>query len=584
MKNCKRTSEVSCWGVVAPICLMSLSLGLFLISGATTEASSAPVSAATGSVSGGISDSAGHPLAEAFVTLAADPPVMQATVVTRNNGTFSVELPAGLYKAVAELRGYAKNDPKPVVVRSGQKAEIKIALHANKDGMALESQISGSELLSLLPEEDRKTLIHRCAACHSMAVLGGKRLNKEGWEKIVQRMSLKEPGGRGEADTLAPWEQNPWSGATEVLVKHFSPGAATLRYDPFPIHNTPDHLSKVVVKEYRLKRPETNVHDITLDTTGRRIWYDDQESGEVAKTGWFGWYDPLTMESKEYQVPQCPGFGGRILGDRTGRVWVGCKKALAYWSPETDQITVFPMDKYGMRELWTVDSNGDAYTILRGRNVDPNGDPKYSFIGKFNTHTKEWTLFKVPTPWGNPYEVAPDSKDNIWFTEIATDKIGKLDPRTGTFTEYPVPTKESNPRRFAIDSKDNVWFTEYSTNKIGMVDPLTGKVTEYEVPTPNSIPYACSVDKNDVVWFSEIGAMRLARFDLKTKTFREYPIPDRLSSMKKLDFTYSGGKEIVWASDRTGPTIIEFDIPNRALVGCQRFVGNGIETEARGKH
>src|SRR5262249_26073093 len=152
-------------------------------------------------------------------------------------------------------------------------------------------------------------------------------------------------------------------------------------------------------------------------------------------------------------------------------------------------------------------------------------------------------------------------KDNIWFTEIATDKIGKLDPRTGQITEYETPTKGSNPRRFAIDSKDNVWFTEFSANRLGMVDSKTGKVTEYELPTPYAVPYACGVDKNDMVWFSEVSALRLGRFDPKTKQFREYPVPDRLASIKKLDFTYAADKQMIWASNRTGPKIIEFDIP-----------------------
>jgi streptogramin lyase len=404
-------------------------------------------------------------------------------------------------------------------------------------------------------------MIHRCAACHSLGVLGGKRLSEDAWAKIVDRMAHKEPPGRGEADTLAPWEQNPWSRAAAVLVKQFAPGREPYRYEPFPIKNDLDHLAKVVVKEYRLRRPETNVHDIAVESTGKRVWYDDQESGEATKTGWFGWYDPATGESKEYQVPQCPGFGGRILSDKVGRIWAGCTKALAYWSPDTDKLTIFPMDKYGMRELWAIDSHGDAYTILRGRNVDPDGDPKYSFIGKFDTKTQEWTLFKVPTPWGNPYEVIPDSKDNIWFTEIATDKIGKLDPRTGKITEYDVPTKGGNPRRFAIDSKDNIWFTEYSGNKIGMLDSRTGQVTDYEAPTPNSIPYACGVDKNDVVWFSEIGAMRVGRFDPKTKTFREYPVPYKLASIKNINFTYAKDKQVVWGSDRTGPNIIGMEVP-----------------------
>ncbi len=154
-----------------------------------------------------------------------------------------------------------------------------------------------------------------------------------------------------------------------------------------------------------------------------------------------------------------------------------------------------------------------------------------------------------------------DSKDTVWFTEIIADKIGKLEPETGKFTEYPVPTPEGAPRRFGIDSQDNIWFVEFIANKLAMLDATTGIITEYDVPTPFSFPYGCSVDRDDIVWFTEIFGNRIGRFDPKTKTFREYPIPTPLSGIKKLDFTYTDDKLIVWGGYRVGATVIRYEFP-----------------------
>src|SRR5262249_30308566 len=146
-------------------------------------------------------------------TIYTQMPNMEATVFTQKTGEFAVDLPAGAYGLIVDLRGYAQSSPKPIEVKTGQKSEVKIALKPDQNGFDLESQITGAELLTLLPEDSRKTMLRRCAGCHSIGVLGGNRMSGESWAKVVKRMSMKEPPGRGEADTLAPWETNPWSGA-----------------------------------------------------------------------------------------------------------------------------------------------------------------------------------------------------------------------------------------------------------------------------------------------------------------------------------------------------------------------------------
>ena len=521
MDRAKRAIGTIGWTSVAGLFL--LFLGICPYAG-SAEPAAAP---AIGRVSGVVADRGGTRLGEAQVKFAAKFRGMQITVISGKNGVFGVDLPAGSYRVITEHRGYADHIQDEFVLRAGQKAEMKVILNLLRDGLALESQINGSELLSILPPEDRQALINRCGACHQLGLLGGKRLTPAAWTSLVERMSHKEPGGRAEAVTWAPWEPNPWDTIPPVLTKHFSPGAESHRYEPLPVKNTLDHISKVVIKEYDLPRAETNPHDMAADPSGKRVWYGDQESGEVVKKGLFGWFDPVTGESKEYKVPECIGLT-RILPDKSGRVWTGCEKALAYWDPKTEQVVSMPLAQYGMRSLWATDSKGNAYSLLRGRAVgDP--DEKSAYVLKYDLQTKEWTKYKIPSEYGHAYEANADSKDNIWLTEIGADKLAKLDPKTGQFAEYPVPTKGGAPRRFAIDSKDNVWFTEFVGNKLGVVDSRTGKVTEYEVPTPYSLPYACGVDSNGIVWFSAMGANRLVRFDPKTKTFREYPIPSRLS-------------------------------------------------------
>ena len=489
-------------------------------------------------------------------------PATQITVITTKNGTFALGLPAGSFKVSAELRGYTRGEAENVlVVKQGMREEVHIQLEVSNDPFDLETQINGAELLSAIPLHERRELVHRCTGCHSLGVVGGVRMSQQAWGAIVRRMSGQHPTGKGALGAWGPWERASWDETIPKLGKFFGPRAAPLDYKSFPIANDIEHLSRVVIKEFELSRAEIYTHDITADPSRDRIWYGDQAADKVDTVGKFGWYDPETGESQEYEVPPCKGFTRALTDERTGRVWVGCDSALAYWDSRTDQVVIFPLDLGGktMHGL-AFDSQGNVWLPLLNKTANMNDD-EFDYIGRFDPKTSTLTEYKIPTPLSGPYEVGVDSKDNVWFTEIIANQIGKLDPKTGKFSEYPIPTRNGAPRRFDIDSKDNIWFVEFVGNKLGMLDSETGQITEYEIPTPLSFPYACSVDRNDIVWFSEIFGNRIGRFDPKTKTFREYPIPSRLSGIKKLDFTYVEDKTIVWGGYRVGPTVVRFEIP-----------------------
>ena len=66
---------------------------------------------------------------------------------------------------------------------------------------------------------------------------------------------------------------------------------------------------------------------------------------------------------------------------------------------------------------------------------------------------------------------AVDQQGNIWFGEMATNRIARLDPHTGTVTTWTPPGGEEGIMGIAIDALGNVWFAEQNANYIGRFDP-----------------------------------------------------------------------------------------------------------------
>ena len=528
-----------------------LLLVLTVLPGGADAQSKSFANTSTGQVTGKISNSEGQPLGGAAVNFDAKFRGMQITVFTAENGSFAADLSVGVYKVTAELRGYLNQTRPAFEVTSGNNAELRLALNPIQDGFDQEGQISGAELLSLLPVDARQTLINTCAGgCHSPGVIGGKRMTRAGWTNLLERMNTHGSGRGGPEDLAAQ---------VDILVKYFGPAQPSYEFEFYPLTNTADHLSRVVIIELDLPRRETMPHDLVVDASGERIWYGDSASGDVLKKGLFGWINPQTGAFKEYPIAGCVGTG-KPLANEDGSVWMGCARTWARWDPETDELTLYPVDAdHGAIGLGTLDSHDNLYTPVPYWGRDPQA---FDRIARYNPRTQKSTTWNVPTKRSMPYEVLADSNDILWFTEFTADKVAKLDSRTGEITEYSVPTKNSQPRRFAIDSNDNIWFSEWTGNKLGKLNPKTGEFTEYELPNPNSLPYAVEIDRNDIVYFVEFGANRLARFDPRTESLREYPIPSSISGIKKMDFTYSdGGQVTVWGAYRAGEKIGGFVMP-----------------------
>jgi virginiamycin B lyase len=72
------------------------------------------------------------------------------------------------------------------------------------------------------------------------------------------------------------------------------------------------------------------------------------------------------------------------------------------------------------------------------------------------------------TASSSPWDLTKGPDGNVWFTELAGNRIGSITPG-GTITEYATP---ASPYGITAGPDGNIWFTE----------PSAGKVVRFLVP------------------------------------------------------------------------------------------------------
>ena len=140
--------------------------------------------------------------------------------------------------------------------------------------------------------------------------------------------------------------------------------------------------------------------------------------------------------------------------------------------------------------------------------------------GKIET----WEPFKN-APKGEPhniYDVIPDSKNNVYFTDFRQQHVGRIDAKTGEVKLFEVPTVRSAPRRGSMDAQDRLWFGEYRGDRIGMFDTRTEQFREWKLSTRWASPYDVVLDKNENAWTGSMITDQVTWLDTKTGEMVDY--------------------------------------------------------------
>jgi virginiamycin B lyase len=144
-------------------------------------------------------------------------------------------------------------------------------------------------------------------------------------------------------------------------------------------------------------------YGITLDHNDK-VWFANYHNSSVAR------FDPTTETFRNYRITDAePTNMRRLAADSTNMIWT-----VTWGSP-------------GMQD-------GALYRL--------------------NPDTAKVDKYELNIPYTNPYDAAPDYKDDIW---VATDNyIVMFDQETETFTNYPMTSRSDTPR-LSITGEGTVW-------------------------------------------------------------------------------------------------------------------------------
>jgi streptogramin lyase len=138
-------------------------------------------------------------------------------------------------------------------------------------------------------------------------------------------------------------------------------------------------------------------------------------------------------------------------------------------------------------------------------------------LGRFKISTgeiREFASFPPNPPLVGPQDVAVISPGNPWLTEMEGNKITLFYWSTlQNFYPIAVHTPDSEPYGIAVEGSEAVWFTERAANKLGRYGrySVSGLLFEYPLPTPGSLPTDVAVDSAGCAWYAAPGANRIGR-------------------------------------------------------------------------
>jgi virginiamycin B lyase len=543
------------WMVAGLVC--------FLVAGPSAAEPASP--ALTGKVSAGEG-----PLEGVLVSAKKTGSTVTTTVVSDKDGRYSFpasRLEPGSYALRIRAVGYELEGPDQVAVVADKTATADLALRKAQD---IASQLTNAEWLASMPGTDvQKGQLLNCVGCHTLArPLNSKYTADEFLTIILPRMQsyvnqsipshpqlrraerLREERGdqrvqiyRSAADYLASVNlssHDKWD--FEFKTAPRPTGAAT----------------RVIYTEYDLPRETIEPHDVVVDGRGT-VWYSSFGEQNLGKL------DPKTGNVTEFAIAEHkPGFPTGLLGlrsDPEGNLWFGnmYQATIAKFDLKTESFKFWPLEG---------DENIDAAQMNmvspQGSGVDGkvwaqnNGFAAIHRLDIATGKLETFEPFKGASGPHNIYDVIPDSRNNVYFTDFRQRHIGRIDAKTGDIALFEIPTPNSAPRRGQMDAQDRLWFGEYRADRIGMFDTKSEQFKEWQIPPRWSSPYDVVADRNGQAWTGSMLSDQVTRLDPLTGTMVNYLLP-RSTNIRRVFVDNSTNPVSFWAGNNHGASIVKVE-------------------------
>ena len=548
--------------------LMSVGLAFALAGAGLLPARAQTPAALTGQVTSGEEG----PMEGVLVSAKKAGSTVTISVVSDAQGNYSfpaAKLEPGQYSLRIRAVGYDLDRPASVDLATQQPAKYDLKLRKTED---LAAQLSNAEWLASFPGTDQqKNAMLGCVGCHTLERVARSTHKPDDFIHVTlprmqgyvnQSIPAAPQLRRGERRMEERGDQRVqvYRGMADFL------GGVNLSSGPqwsYALKTLPrpkGRSTRVVITEYDLPRETIQPHDVVIDSDGI-AWYSS--FGEQ----FLGRLDPKTGKASEYPVPMHkPGFPTGFLGlrtDKAGDLWLGnmYQATMVKFDRKSETFKYFPLPPEQNIDAAQVNMVSPQSSHVDGKVWSQNNG--FAGVHRLDLATGQietWEPFK-DAPKGEPhniYDVVPDSKNNVYFTDFRQKHIGRIDAKTGEIKLFAILTPSPALRRGQMDSQDRLWFGEYRGDKIGMFDTKTEKFTEWSMPTRWTNPYDVTLDKNEEAWTGSMLNDRVVRLDTKSGDFTEYLLP-RTTNIRRVFVDNSTTPVTFWVGSNHGASIIKLE-------------------------
>jgi virginiamycin B lyase len=548
--------------------LISVGLALALAEPGLLPAQAQTPAALTGQVSSGEEG----PMEGVLISAKKAGSTITITVVSDAQGNYgfpAAKLEPGQYSLRIRAVGYDLERPASVAVAAQQPAKYDLKLRKTED---LAAQLSNAEWLASFPGTDQqKNAMLGCVGCHTLERVARSTHKPDDFIHVTlprmqgyvnQSIPAAPQLRRGERRMEERGDQRVqvYRGMADFLGGINLSSGPQWNYALKTLPRPKGRSTRVVITEYDLPRETIQPHDVVIDADGI-AWYSS--FGEQ----FLGRLDPKTGKATEYPVPlHKPGFPTGFLGlrtDKAGDLWLGnmYQATMVKFDRKAETFKYFPLPPEQNIDAAQVNMVSPQSSHVDGKVWSQNNG--FAGVHRLDLATGQietWEPFK-DAPKGEPhniYDVVPDSKNNVYFTDFRQKHIGRIDAKTGEIKLFAILTPSPALRRGQMDAQDRLWFGEYRGDKIGMFDTKTEKFTEWSMPTRWTNPYDVTLDKNEEAWTGSMLNDRVVRLDTKSGDFTEYLLP-RTTNIRRVFVDNSTTPVTFWVGSNHGASIIKLE-------------------------
>jgi virginiamycin B lyase len=511
-----------------------------------------------------------EPLEGVLVSAQRSGSTITVTVVSGKDGSYNfpaARLEPGQYSLRVRAIGYDLDGPDRVTVAADKTAAADLALRKTED---IASQLTNAEWLASMPGTDtQKGQLLNCVGCHTLARPLNSKYGADDFLTIVlprmqgyvnQSIPAHPQLRRAERLMEERGDQRVqvYRGAAEYLASVNLSSRPSWNFDFKTLPRPTGAATRVIYTEYDLPRETIEPHDVIVDDRGM-VWFSSFGEQNLGRL------DPSTGKVTEFAIPEHkPGFPTGLLGlraDPQGNLWFGnmYQATIARFDPKTETFRFWPLEGEENIEAAQINMASPQSSGVDGKVWAQNNG--FAGVHRLDIATgkiETFLPFKGVVGSHNVYDVIPDSKNNVYFTDFRQRHIGRIDAKTGEIKLYETPTANSAPRRGSMDAQDRLWFGEYRADRIGMLDTKTGQFREWQVSPKWSAPYDVTTDRNGEAWTGSMLTDRITRLNPATGEAIDYLLP-RSTNIRRVFVDNSTTPVTFWVGNNHGASIVKVE-------------------------